>query len=44
MHIFNVFELTAIATVYFFLMLPLQLWMYFHYKGLLPQKLTNAEQ
>ena len=43
MHIFNIFELTAVATVYFILMLPLQLWMYFHYKGLLPKESTSIE-
>ncbi|MBQ1867219.1 MULTISPECIES: hypothetical protein [Selenomonas] len=44
MHLFDVFELTAIATVYFLLMVPMQLWMYFHYKGLLPQKPASIEQ
>ena len=40
---FDVFELTIVCAAYFVLMIPLQLWMYFHYKGLLPNALPKAE-
>ena len=42
-YIVSLIWLTAVATVYFILMLPLQLWMYFHYKGLLPKESTSIE-
>ena len=43
LHLYNVFEGTVICSTYFILMLPLQLWLYFHYMGMLPQVTADAE-
>ena len=43
LHIYNVFEGTVICSAYFILMMPLQLWFYFHYKGMIPKVVANTE-